>query len=35
MKEKYIAEIVQLLERMPESKLLYILTFIKKIVGSN
>jgi hypothetical protein len=31
MKEKYITEITQLLESLDENKLLYILTFIKKL----
>lgn len=35
MKEKYIAEITQFLENLSESQLLYILTFIKKLFGSN
>ena len=35
MKEKYIAEIIHFLESMSESQLLYILTFIKKLFGSN
>jgi len=35
MKEKYITEITQFLEKMNESQLLYILTFIKKLFRSN
>jgi len=35
MKEKYITEITQFLEKLSESQLLYILTFIRKMFGSN
>lgn len=34
MKEKYIAEINQFLNKLSENQLLYILTFIKKMFGS-
>lgn len=34
MKEKYIAEILALIEKLNENQILYILTFIKKIFGS-
>ena len=34
MKEKYIKEISQILEKLSDSQLLYILTFIKKVFGS-
>ena len=34
MREKYIAEITQIINKMKESELLYILTFIKKLFGS-
>lgn len=34
MKEKYIAEIMPILEKLSDSQLLYILTFIKKMFGS-
>ena len=34
MKEKYILEIHKIIERASESQLLYILTFIKKVIGS-
>ena len=35
MREKYIAEIVKILERQDESNLLYILTFISKLFGGH
>lgn len=35
MKEKYIEEINKFLINLDENKLLYILTFIKKVFGSN
>jgi len=35
MKEKHISEITQFLEKLSESQLLYILTFIRKMFGSN
>lgn len=35
MKEKYIAEITQLLKSLSESQLIYILTFIKKLFGGH
>lgn len=35
MKEKYIEEINNILINLDEKKLLYILTFIKKVFGSN
>lgn len=34
MKEKYIEEINRLIVNLDEKKLLYILTFIKKMFGS-
>lgn len=34
MKEKYIAEITNLIEKLNENQILYILTFIKKMFGS-
>ena len=34
MKEKYIEEITRLIASLDENKLLYILTFIKKMFGS-
>lgn len=34
MKEKYIEEINQLILNFDEKRLLYILTFIKKMLGS-
>lgn len=34
MKEKYIEEINRLIINLDENKLLYILTFIKKMFGS-
>lgn len=34
MKEKYISEITEIINKLDENKLLYILTFIKKIFGS-
>lgn len=35
MIDKYIAEITQYLRNLNENQLLYILTFIKKMFGSN
>lgn len=35
MKEKYIEEINNILINLDENKLLYILTFIKKVFGSH
>lgn len=35
MKEKYIEEINNILIDLDENKLLYILTFIKKVFGSH
>lgn len=35
MKEKYIAEITQILKNLSESQLIYILTFIKKLFGGH
>ncbi len=35
MKEKYIAEISQLIKPLTEKQLLYILIFIKKLFGSH
>lgn len=35
MKEKYIAEITRFISSLNENQLLYILTFIKKMFGSN
>lgn len=34
MKEKYITEILALIEKLNENQILYILTFIKKFFGS-
>lgn len=34
MKEKYISEIVTLINKLNENQVLYILTFIKKMFGS-
>lgn len=34
MKEKYIEEISNILRNLDENKLLYILTFIRKMFGS-
>jgi hypothetical protein len=34
MKTKYIMEIVETLSELDEKKLLYILTFVKKMFGS-
>lgn len=34
MKEKYIKEIMRILEKLSDNQLLYILTFIKKMFGS-
>lgn len=35
MKEKYISEIHRIIEALSENQLLYILTFMRKIFGSN
>ena len=35
MKEKYIEEINHIIETMTENQLQYILTFIRKLFGSN
>lgn len=35
MKQKYIAEITEIISTLEEHQLLYILTFIKKIFGSH
>ena len=35
MKEKHISEIHHILETLSENQLLYILTFIRKLFGSN
>lgn len=35
MKEKHISDIHHILEELSESQLLYVLTFIKKLFGSN
>ena len=34
MKDKYAAEITEMIETLDEKQLLYILTFIKKMFGS-
>lgn len=34
MKEKYIEQIIETIKPLDENKLLYILTFIKKLFGS-
>jgi hypothetical protein len=34
MKAKYIAEITQIINKLEDHQLLYILTFIKKLFGS-
>ncbi len=34
MKAKYIQEIVEIITKMDENKILYLLTFIKKWIGS-
>lgn len=33
MKEKYLAEITEIIKKLNENQLLYILTFIKKMFG--
>jgi hypothetical protein len=35
MQKKYIDEITEIIEKLNESQLLYILTFIKKLFGSH